>query len=430
MRNRIAALVACGALAAPVARAYPLDLYQETGIHRLEAYHLAREILLERGTLPPGAFRTSEQVKLRMPGSQFEIPAPDPEFSTRVRELLGAEAGAYGVAVLDLTEPGAPRYAEVNGHQVQNPGSVGKIVVLLAWFQALADLYPDDVEARRRVLHDSIVTANDFIERDSHEVPFWKPGDPKVVWRPIELGDSGNLWTWLDWMASASSNAAASMVMWHLVLLRHFGSEYPVSEARAAAYLSQTPTHELQAIFSKAILDPLARNGLDLGRLRQGSFFTQVGKQRIPGTSSLATARELAHYMLRLEEGRLVDSWSSLEIKRLLYLTDKRVRYASQPALDDSAVYYKSGSLYSCKPEPGFECKKYHGNRLNFLNSVAIVETETDGRMLHYIVSVLSNVLRKDSAEVHRELAGNIHQLILADHGARPASTAALGGSE
>lgn len=428
MRPTLAAAVAALAtLAAAAAGAYPLDASEETGIHRLEAYWLARKTLLERGTLPPGAFRTSDQVRLRMTGRPgFELPEPDAAFDARVRELLGADAGSYGVAVIDLSDPDRPLYSEVNGNMVQNPGSVGKIAVLLGWFQALADLHPDDVEARMALLRDTVITADDFIVTDSHKVPFWKPGDPKVHWRPIEVGDSANLWTYLDWMASASSNAAASMMISHLMLLRHFGDAYPMSEEVAAAYFRDTPKDELRKDLFEAIVDPLRRNGIDASKLRQGAFFTRAGKQRVPGTNSVATARELGHFMLLLEQGQLVDPWSSLEIKRLLYLTDKRIRYASHPALDDAAVCYKSGSLYSCRPERGFQCKKYHGNRLNFLNSVAIIEEDKDGRPLHYIVAVLSNVLRKDSAEEHRRLAEGIHELIQSLHaGGRTAAAAA-----
>ena len=32
------------------------------------------------------------------------------------------------------------------------------------------------------------------------------------------------------------------------------------------------------------------------------------------------------------------------------------------PELDHAAVFFKSGSLYSCKEEPGFRCDKYLGN--------------------------------------------------------------------
>jgi hypothetical protein len=163
---------------------------------------------------------------------------------------------------------------------------------------------------------------------------------------------------------------------------------------------------------------PIRRNGLDPAQLSQGSLFTKEGKARIPGAGgSTSTPRELLHYLVLMEQGRLVDEWSSLQIKRLLYLTDIRIRYASQPALDDSAVYFKSGSLYACRPEPHFACEKYKGNVKNLMNSIAMVESEEQGHSLHYLVAVLSNVLRKDSAEEHQALALRIHRLIELRHG-------------
>ena len=161
---------------------------------------------------------------------------------------------------------------------------------------------------------------------------------------------------------------------------------------------------------------PVERNGLDLGQLRQGSFFTREGKNRIPGSSSVSTARELMRYMVLMEQGKLVDPFSSLEIKKLLYLTDARIRYAAQPALDDSAVYFKSGSLYGCKPERGFECTKFHGNRMNFMNSMVVIESIDRDPPLRYAVVVLSNVLRKNSSEVHQEFASKIHRIMESLH--------------
>ena len=88
---------------------------------------------------------------------------------------------------------------------------------------------------------------------------------------------------------------------------------------------------------TEAFIAPGPRNnGLDLNYFRQGSFFTRYGKQRIPtGYNSYGTARSLMEYALRMEQGRLVDEFSSREIKRLLYLTERRIRYASSPALRD-----------------------------------------------------------------------------------------------
>jgi hypothetical protein len=77
--------------------------------------------------------------------------------------------------------------------------------------------------------------------------------------------------------------------------------------------------------------------------------------------------------LVTMEKGQLVDPWSSAQIKKLLYLTEHRIRYASTPELDGAAVFYKSGSLYKCRPEKGFVCRNYAGNQWNFMNSIAIV---------------------------------------------------------
>jgi hypothetical protein len=395
---------------------YPLDASEETGITRLEAFKMAESVLLEQGALKPGSLLPSKKVRLNLNGEGFDLPAPDPEFTKAVRDMVGADAPAYGISVLDITDPKNPRYAEVNGDRTQNPGSVGKIMVLLGWFQALADIYPDDIDARKKILFDSQITANGFINRDSHVVPVWKPGDPKVIRRPIEIGDTANLYTWLDWMASASSNAAASQMISELVLLREFGTAYPVPQSEADAFFKNTSKSALAKKLSAAIQAPVTRNGLNVNHLRQGSLFTREGKSRIPGVSSTSTSSQLLRYLVLMEEGKLVDPWSSLEIKKYLYLTDHRIRYGASPALDGSALYFKSGSLYSCRPEKGFTCGKYMGNKYNYLASTAIVETHGSKPPLKYIVVVLSNVLRKNSAEVHENFATDLHNLIGRSH--------------
>jgi hypothetical protein len=126
-------------------------------------------------------------------------------------------------------------------------------------------------------------------------------------------------------------------------------------------------------------------------------------------------------FVVRMEQGRLVDEFSSREIKRLLYMTERRIRYASAPILKDSAVYFKSGSLYSCKTEPGFVCKKYHGNVRNYMNSVAVVETPAGVSRLFYITTLISNVLYKNSAVAHQTLGTRIHKLVDAAHPPQPA---------
>ncbi len=423
MRRVVALLLALSVLVVVRADAYPLDGWEETRIDRLKAYDLMRDYLLQIGQLRPGSLRGIAEIQLRLlDRPELVSPEPSPEFSAQIRVQLGADADKYGVALLDLSNPDEPLYAEHNPMMISNPGSVGKLVVLLAWFQALADLYPDDVGARHRLLLETEVVADDFIRNDHHVVPVWEPGQPRVIRRPITEGDRANLWTFFDWTASASSNAGASMLMAQLILLKHFGMEYPVSQEAAAAFFDDTPRKRLQAIYTDAIQTPLRRNGIDYRYFRQGKFFTREGQRRLGGTNSVSTARELVRYMARMEQGLLVDAWSSLQIKRLLYLTDWRIRYASSPALNNAAVFFKSGSLYSCRPEPGFTCERNAGNRLNFMNSVVIVETEEDGRDIHYIVAVLSNVLRKNSVWEHRALASRIHQIVRSQHPVAPPS--------
>jgi hypothetical protein len=418
LRAAAALLFALCAAALPLpASAYPLDGYASTGIYRLEAQRLVQVGKATGTKRPAGELLPLERVQLRLlDRPDWSLPAPDPGLTAELKRLLGADVGRYGIALLDLSDAQSPRYAEWNGSQHQNPGSVGKILVALALFQGLADAHPDDIEARKRVLRDTIVTADAFSVYDHHTVPKRDPKTGNVYRAPIHQGDQASLWTYVDWMMSPSSNSAAGMLQKHLILLSYYGKQYPPSEEEQKRFFAETPTAELSKIFERAIQTPVARNGLDLADLRQGSFFTAQGKRRVPGTSSYATPRSLMQFLVKMEQGKLVDPWSSLEIKRLLYVTERRIRYAQTWALRESAVYFKSGSLYSCEPEPGFVCRKYHGNKRNYMNSIAVVESPAGQDGLYYMTTVLSNVLRKNSAQDHADLARAIQQQLLADH--------------
>jgi hypothetical protein len=417
---RTALALAAGALAAGAALAYPLDGYEETGIRRLEGSRLAHEGAIRDVKQPPGALLGLKDVDLRLRGQTFDLPAPDPEFTRKVNGALTGSMDDYGLAVLDLSDPSKPRYAEHRGDYRQNVGSVGKLVVALSLFQALADTWPDDVEARRRVLRDTVVTADGFSQSDHHTVRIFDPKTKNLTRRAVQVGDRATLYEWLDWMLSPSSNSAAGMVMRETMLIRHFGAAYPPPEAEIRRFFDETPKKELTALFEKSFYEPVTRNGLALDALRQGSFFTAVGKQKVPGPGdSYGTARELMRYLLRLEQGRLVDEFSSREIKRLIYVTERRIRYASSPALAGSAVYFKSGSLFECAKEPGFTCKPYAGNVKNYMNSTAIVEHPAGERQLYYLSTLVTNILRKNSAAEHQALATRLHQLIAEEHRAR-----------
>ena len=118
-----AAVAATGAL-----HAYPLDGFEETGIRRLEAGRLAQAGTIRDGKQPPGALLPSSEVDLRLRGQTFDLPAPDPAFTAEVTGILAGGMDAYGLAVLDLTDPAKPRYAEHRADHRQNVGSVGKLV--------------------------------------------------------------------------------------------------------------------------------------------------------------------------------------------------------------------------------------------------------------------------------------------------------------
>lgn len=399
---------AAAALLAGPAGAYPLDGYGETGIRRLAQEGAVRDI-----KVPPGALQKLADVEPRLVGQTFDLPPVDAAFNSQIAGVLTGSMDDYGLAVLDLTEPAAPRYAEHRADHKQNVGSVGKLVVALALFQALADLHPEDIEARRKLLKTTRVTADSFSQTDHHTVRMFDPASRTLTRRAVRIGDQATLYEWLDWMLSPSSNAAAGMVMREAMLLRHFGAAYPVPEAQIQQFFNSTPKGELSALYARTFNEPITRAGLDIANLRQGSFFTAGGKARVPGSGdSYGTARELMRYLLRVEQGRLVDLFSSREIKRLVYITENRIRYASSPALAGAAVYFKSGSLFECAPEKGFTCKPYAGNVKNYMNSAAIIETPAGSRQHHYLSTLVTNILRKNSAVEHQALGTRLQSVM------------------
>lgn len=404
-------------LLASVAGAYPLDGAEETKIPRLAAYQEVVKGNVRGPAIPPGAQYPGARIELALrERPDFQIPAADPELSRRLSGLTGGNPSVYGIALLDLTDPENPVYAEHNAELKLNPGSVGKIIVLLGWLQALADTYPDDIEARKRVLREATLTVDSWTGKTHHTVPFWSPGDTAVTNRLLRSGDTGNIYEYLDHMISKSSDGAAALLQRELLLLDHFGKEYPADPAKEAEYLAKTPQPELVKSLFHVTQDPVSRNGLDLEQLRQGGIFSKPGKARVPGTSSYATARSLMEYLVQMEKGKLVDPWSSLEAKKVFYSTDRRIRYASAPALADSAVYFKSGSWYECG---GGECPKalkYKGTSKNYMNSLIIVETPDRPVPLRYYVTLLSNVLGRNSAVVHQTMATRIHRLLEERH--------------
>jgi hypothetical protein len=247
---------------------------------------------------------------------------------------------------------------------------------------------------------------------DEHSVPRFDAATGRNSFSRLRAEDEFRLSEWLDHAISASANGAGSVVWREAMLIRHFGSRYPVPRTEAEAFFSDTPKRELTALALATLSEPLAAAGIDTAKIRQGSFWTSTSKNLVPGTSSFATPRELARVMFRLEQGRLVDEWSSLEIKRYLYITKRRYRYVYAPELASAAAFFKSGSLYSCKAEEGFRCRRYEGNERNFMNSVVTIEAPAAAPELRYIVTLISNVLRTNSAWDHSRIGAAIHELV------------------
>jgi hypothetical protein len=396
--------------AAVAAQGYPLDGFHRTGIRRLEAYRLAvaGKVRNVRPVPKGGQFREAD-VRLRLLGQEVVFNQKDPALQRGLERIFSQRDSSYGAALLDITNPGRPRFAAVRENFRQLPGSVGKILVASALLDATARVYPQTVE-RERFLRETVRPADEFILTDGKTVPFWEPGAAAVTNRALREGDRFSLWEWLDHMMSQSSNAAGSLLWKEALLLRVFGVEYPPSSASERAFVNETPRAELGRLSLETIEAPFAGAGLDSAQLRQGTMFTRRASTRIPGTASYATPIELLKWLVRMEQGRLTDEWSSLELKRLLYFSRARYRYAASPALNSAAVYFKSGSFYQCKPEEGFQCRQYSGNVTNIMNSVAVVESA--GRV--YLVALMSNVLKINSAGEHMAIAGEIERLIAA----------------
>lgn len=393
--------------------AYPLDGYDYSGIRRVEYTWRVYQGEITGRDQPKGATLPLAEVLpsyLETEPPPFSLQA-DPDLSRKIRNALGAEASEYAVALMDLSDPNNPAYAEWNGDVRRNVGSVGKLVVALAWFQTLADVFPE-VSDRERFLRETMITGDEFVISDHHKVMFFDPATDGRSYRTVQVGDTGSLWDWLDWMLSASNNSAASTIQKQVMLLQHFGQDYPPSPEQEAEFFASTTKAQRGELFLGLMNEPMQRNGLDTELFRQGSLFTRTGNKMVSGTNSYGNVRELVRYLYLLERGELVDPWSSREIKRLLYMTQRRIRYASHPVLEPYAVYFKSGSLYKCKPEEGFECRQYEGNELNLLASIAIVDGPVPGHDYHYLVAVSSNVLRKNSAVAHQTLALRIHRMI------------------
>jgi hypothetical protein len=410
MRTRLTTVLAF--LASAPVLAYPLDGLEESGIRRLEGFQLA-EVTPGAPKLVSGQLWTVGQIKLGLlgyDGPDFDALPEDPSLAEFLAISLKSRDPSYAMVLVDLSNAESIRWAGLRPDLKQNAGSVGKLICMAALFHTLAEAFPD-VEDRARILRESISPAGSWVSNEIHKVPKWDAAQQRNNYSVIKPDDSFRLSEWLDHAISASANGAGSIIWREAMLIRHFGSEYPKSFEESERFFAETPKAELSALALAVVTEPLAAAGIDTTNLQQGSFWTTNSKQKVPGTVSFGTPRELARLVFRIEQGRLVDEWSSLQMKKYMYLTKRRYRYAYAPELNSDAVFFKSGSLYSCRPEEGFSCDKYMGNVRNLMNSVASVEGQSADDPA-YISALMSNVLKFNSAWDHSRIAAAVHETI------------------
>lgn len=395
---------------------YPIDGYEITGIKRLKRLELVRSgEIKDVRALPPGALKGYADIQLNLLARRADSVGvfllPDESFQQDINALFKGLDKSYSLAILDISDPYNVRYANRNETAGYQPGSVGKLAVLVGLFTQLANIYPDSWEKRTQLLKDKSVKSGVWGLTDVHTIPIYNVEKNTLSKRQVIASDVFTLYEWTDHMLSVSNNGAASIVWREVLLMAAFGTDYPsLTEEDANTYFKETPRKELTDLGNDVVNLPLRNLGITVDEWRLGNFFTR-GANTFVGAKggSIGTPIGLMKFLLQLEQGNVVDEASSMEMKRLMYMTDRRIRYAQSPTLKDAAVYFKSGSLYKCDRTKGEECGKYMGNVQNFMNSVAIVEHPDNCK---YMVVLMTNVLRKNSATDHMYLAANIDKVV------------------
>ncbi|WP_142784324.1 serine hydrolase [Changchengzhania lutea] len=396
---------------------YPIDGYETTGIKRLYQLRKFQLDSVRYTRIPAGAYKKLEDIKLNLTNvkedSVNKILVEDDDFAKRINRLF--PGGGYSAAVLDMSDPENLKYAAYRENVGYQPGSVGKIAVLNAVFYQLAKLCPDSWEDRVMYLRDIKVTSRYWGTGDHHTIPIYDIEKDRLTKRQVVASDEFSLYEWLDHMVSVSNNGAASVMYREAMLMAAFEENYfELTEEQAETYFKETPRDSLTNLANTVVNEPLRELGITEDDWRLGGLFTRpAGRYVGRKGGSIGTPKGLMKYLVKLEQGKVIDEKSSLEIKRLLYLTDRRIRYAKSNRLDSAAVYFKSGSYYKCDREKNPNCQKYAGNVFNYMNSVIIVEHPNNTK---YIVCLMTNVLNKNSAGAHMYLASKIDDLISKDN--------------
>jgi len=413
-KNKIFFLLAVCLIAGIVkTSAYPYDGYVRTGIARLLRLELIHQDSLSGKLGPVGQYLMLEDIKLNLVDAPRidSLPDVDADLQKLLESIIPNRQKRYSIALLDITAGRPVRYAAQKETSSYQPGSVGKLAILTGLFCELQNIYPDDFDQRIALLKNKRVSARDWAMSDHHTVPLFDVENAKYSRRTVRESDVFSLFEWADHMVSVSNNGAASVVWRELMLMREFGEDYPaLTDEAAEAYFKKEDRKFLTEVAMDVVNGPLRAIGISNDEWRLGSLFTSGGKRRVSGYGgSRGTPAALMEWLIALESGNLIDPQSSLEMKRLLYMTERRIRYAATNELDSAAVYFKSGSFYKCNRETMPDCGKYMGNVYNYMNSVAIVEQPNGTK---YMVALMTNVLGRNSNWDHRLLAKNIDGII------------------
>lgn len=246
---------------------YPIDGYERTGIKRLKRLELIKSgEIKDASALPVGAMKSYNDIQLnllsRKNDSAMGLMQVDADFQKEISALFRGLDKSYSLTVLDISDPENVRYAERNETAGYQPGSVGKLAVLLGLFTQLEKIYPDSFEKRTELLKNKSVKAGVWGLTDEHTIPIYNIEKNTLVKRQVIASDVFSLYEWADHMLSVSNNGAASIVWREALLMAAFGEKYPeLTQEEADTYFKETPKKELTDLSNDVVNLPLRELG-------------------------------------------------------------------------------------------------------------------------------------------------------------------------
>ena len=157
---------------------YPIDGYEHTGIKRLKRLELIKSgEIVEKQTLPEGAFKSYLDIKLNLKEKASDslhcFFKENDAFQKEISSLFRGLDKSYSLTVMDITDLNNIRYAHRNETSGYQPGSVGKLAVLIGLFNQLSKIYPDDFDKRIQLLKTKVVKAGVWGLTDEHTIPIY-----------------------------------------------------------------------------------------------------------------------------------------------------------------------------------------------------------------------------------------------------------------